>query len=273
MNKRMTQWLHLTLQFIVALAFALPLYWTVVTATDASHMVYQLPPNFIPQFHFGPFLRVWSHTPWLRYILNTIFIAVSTVLLVLLTSILAGYALSHLHFPGKNLVFLSIMGVMMLPAQALLIPQYDVLLHLNLLNTYAGQIIPFAASTFGVFLFRQYFLTIPKAYWEAAYMEGANTWQYLRYIAVPLAIPALVTTALLTFIAAWNQFQWPLIITQSRSIQPLEVVLGHYMQTYQANWRELSSAVLIALVPIILLFFFAQKYIVQGVAGRNDGLK
>ncbi len=257
---------------LVALAFAFPLYWVVVTAFNTHGGVYSIPPNFVPAFHLGAFTYVLTHTSWLHYMANTVLIAGSTVLLVIGTSAMAGYALAELSFRGSSFLFLMAVGVMMLPTQALLVPQYAVALHLHLLNSYVIQILPFAASTFGVFLFRQFFKSLPREYWEAARLEGVGHLAYIRRVALPLARPAVVTVALLTFITSWNQFQWPLIMTSSHSVQPIEVALAHYMQTFEANWRKLTSAVALALAPIVMLFLVLQRHIVDGVAGRDSGI-
>ncbi len=278
---RPTRWQHMLNPFtvlrwaaviLIAVLFAFPLYWVVVTAFQSHGSVYRIPPNFVPGFHAGAFVFVVEHTDWPRFMLNTVFIAGTTVLLVLVTSALAGYALAELSFRGRGVIFFLVLAVIMLPAQALLVPQYAVALHLHLLNTYEIQIVPFAASTFGVILFRQFFKGLPRAYWEAARLEGVGHLRYIWRVAVPLARPAVVTVALLTFISSWNQFQWPLIMTTSTSIQPIEVALSHYMQTFEANWRKLTSAVLLALLPIVLLFLVLQRHIVAGVAGRDSGV-
>ena len=256
----------------IAALFSFPLYWVVVTAFNSHGGVYSLPPHFVPSFHTGAFLDVVGHTNWIRYMVNTVLIAGTTVILVIITSATAGYALAELNFRGSGFFFFLILAVIMLPAQALLIPQYAVALHLHLLNSYFIQIIPFAASTFGVILFRQFFKGLPRAYWEAARLEGVGHLRYIWRVALPLARPAVVTVALLTFISSWNQFQWPLIMTSSHSVQPIEVALGHYMQTFEANWRKLTSAVLLALAPIVVLFLLLQRHIVAGVAGRDSGV-
>ncbi len=258
---------------VIAIGFAFPLYWVVVTAFNTHGGVFSIPPNFVPSFHTGAFLYVLEHTSWARYMANTVLIAGSTVILVVATSAMAGYALAELHFRGSGFFFFAVLGVMMLPAQALLIPQYAVALHLHLLNSYWVQIIPFAASTFGVILFRQFFKGLPREYWEVAQLSGMGHIKYIWKIALPLAKPAVVTVVLLTFITSWNQFQWPLIMTTSHSVQPIEVALSHYMQTYEANWRKLTSAVLLALAPIVVLFLLLQRHIVDGVAGRDSGVK
>lgn len=256
----------------IAILFAFPLYWVVVTAFNTRSGVFSIPPNFIPSFHFGAFASVVSHTHWVRYMANTIFVSLSTVILVLVTSALTGYALAELKFRGRSFFFFAVLGVMMLPAQALLIPQYAVALHLHILNSYLVQIIPFAASTFGVILFRQFFMGLPREFREVAQLSGVGHLKYIWRVALPMARPAAVTVALLTFISSWNQFQWPLIMTTSHAVQPIEVALSHYMQTYEANWRKLTSAVLLALSPIVAVFLLLQRHIVDGVAGRDSGV-
>ncbi len=272
MHLRIGRVVRQLLVMVVAAAFAFPLYWVVVTAFNTHGGVFSIPPRFVPAFHTGAFTYVLTHTSWLRYMGNTVFIAASTVLLVIATSAMAGYALAELHFRGSTFLFLMTVGVMMLPTQALLVPQYAVALHLHLLNSYAIQIIPFAASTFGVFLFRQFFKSLPREYWEAARIDGVGHLAYIRRVALPLARPAVVTVALLTFITSWNQFQWPLIMTSSHSVQPIEIALSHYMQTFEANWRKLTSAVVLALAPIVVIFVLLQHHIVGAVAGRDSGV-
>lgn len=261
------------LKIVIALLFVIPLYWMVVIATGKPGSAYSLPPVWFPAWHWGRLNYVLTHTHWLHYVANSVVITGLTILLVLATSVLAGYALAEVRFPGKNALFLGILGVMMLPGQALLIPQYVVMYHLHLLNTYASMIIPFAANTSGVFLFRQFFLKIPSSYREVARIEGVSTARYLWRVAVPLARPAVYTVVLLTFIASWNQFQWPLIMTTSHAVDPIELALSHYMQTYQTSWRTLTSAALLALLPIVVVFLFTQRYIVSAVAGGDAGTK
>ena len=269
-RKRAVSWL---VQAGIGALFGFPLYLVVVTALNSPNAIYKIPPVFIPRLDVKPLTSVLQQTHWTVYILNTVTISVLTVLLVLVTSAFAGYALADLQFRGQNLILLFILGTMMIPSQAILIPQYVINAKLHLLNTYAVEIVPFAASAFGIFMFRQFFKTIPKEYWEAATMEGGNRLFYLWRVAVPLAKPAVMTVALLTFIGSWNMFQWPLIMTDNRHIQPLEVVLAHYMTYYQGNIPKMASAVLIALVPIAVVFFIAQRHIIAGVAGREAGIK
>lgn len=255
------------LRAVIALLFVAPVYWVFVIATGFHGAAYSLPPVWVPLFHLRPLLFVLIHTAWLRYMGNSVFITASTIVLVVVTSALTGYALAEVRFPGQQWYFYLVLGVMMLPQQALLVPQYVTLFHLNMLNTYSSMIVPFAANTSSIFLFRQFFLKLPRSYRDIARIEGIGTLTYIRRVAVPMARPAVATSILLTFISSWNQFQWPLIMTNSPQIQPIELALSHYMQAYQANWRELASAALLALLPILIVFALTQHHIVRAVAG------
>ncbi len=255
------------LRGVVAALFIAPVYWVFVIATGFHGAAYSLPPVWVPLFHLRPLAYVLLHTQWLRYVANSVFITASTIALVIATSALAGYALAEVRFPGQSWYFYLVLGVMMLPQQALLVPQYVTLYHLDMLNTYASMIVPFAANTSTIFLFRQFFMKLPRSYRDIARIEGVSTLTYIRRVALPLARPAVATSVLLTFISSWNQFQWPLIMTNSPQIQPIELALSHYMQAYQANWRELTSAALLALLPILIVFALTQHHIVRAVAG------
>jgi multiple sugar transport system permease protein len=254
---------------LLAALFVVPIYWVVVIATGVHGAAYSLPPVWVPMFHWGPLMRVLTQTHWLRYVLNSVFISGTTIILVLITGALAGYALAEVRFPGGSLYFYLVLGVMLLPQQALLVPQYVALYHLHLLNSYAALILPFGASTMTILLFRQFFMKLPTSYRDIARLEGVSTLRYLWRVAVPLARPAVATSVLLTFISSWNQFQWPLIMTNSPQIQPIELALSHYMQTYESHWRELASAALLALLPILVVFALTQRHIVTAVAGGD----
>ena len=263
------------LRITLALLFFAPLYWMMVIATGTQASVYAFPPKLLPQFDFGPLITVITKTPWLRYVGNSVLITSCTIALVLLTSILAGYALAELKFPGKNLLFFLVLGVLMLPGQALLIPQYVLMYHLNFLNTYQGLIIPFAANTAGIFLFRQFFMQIPSSFREVARLEGVSTFRYLLKVAVPMARPAVYTVTLLTFISAWNEFQWPLIMTPTANNKyTVELALNlFYMNSFSGNWRVVTSAAALGILPIVIIFLFTQRYIIAGVIGGDVGNK
>ncbi|MDA8282347.1 MAG: carbohydrate ABC transporter permease [Actinomycetota bacterium] len=258
---------------IAAAAFSFPLYWMLVTATGPRGAAYRFPPRILPGLDFHSFVTVIDGSNWARYMLNSTFITATTIVLVLFTSALAGWALVALPLGLRGAVFIVLLGTMLLPEQALIIPQYVVNFHLHLLNTYAVMIVPFAATSSSIFLFRQYFATMPAEWRDAARVEGLGNLRYLWRVAFPAAKPVVFTVILLTFIASWNQFQWPLIMTQNPSIAPIELALNQYQSAYEASQRLINAVSLLALLPIVAVFAVAQRHIVGAVGGLDTGVE
>lgn len=257
---------------MVGLAFLFPLYIALVTSLDTAAHVFTYPPHLIPDFDFSSYRRVWHMARWLMYFGNTLFITLTTIAIALITSVLAAYALSFLRFSGRTAIFMAILVVLMIPAEALLIPNYVILHALHLLNTYWAQILPYGASVFGVFLLRQFFLTLPPSYWEAAKIDGASHLRFLWSVALPLAKPVLFTIGLYIFIGSWNSFQWPLIVTTSHAVQPVEVAVSRLMMAHSVDWRRLSAAGIMTTLPLVLLFLGFQRHIIRGIS-RGEGLQ
>ena len=256
----------------VGLVFVLPLWMDLVIALGKRGGAFHIPPTFWPSFHFGAMTVVLTQTHWLHYVANSVLITATTIIGVLTTSLLAGYALAQLRPRGSGAIFVLLIAVMMLPQQALIIPQYVLMKDVHLLNSFGGLILPFTASGAGIFLFRQAFMHMPPSYREAARVDGASTLYYLWRVAIPLLRPAVATTILVTFVSSWNMFQWPLIMADSKSVQPIELALSHYMQAFEANWRELTSAALLAMLPVFMVYGFAQRHIIRSVGGGTSGL-
>nr|NNM89403.1 carbohydrate ABC transporter permease [Bacilli bacterium] len=255
----------------VALLFLAPIYITLVTSLDTTKDVFQFPPHLTFDWQWNVYARAWAMFRWLMYLGNTVLIALTTIIVALATSVLAAYALSFIEFRGREIVFFLILLVMMIPSEAQLIPNFVILSWLHLLDTYAAQILPYGASVFGVFLLRQFFLTLPKEYWEAAHLEGAGHLRFLWSIAIPLCRPVLFTIALFIFIGSWNSLMWPLMVTQSHGVQPVEVALARFLNNNSVDWRRLSAASIFTTLPVIVLFFLLQKYIIRGIS-RGEGI-
>lgn len=261
------------LRAVVAAVFAFPLYWMLVTATGPKGRAYLLPPRLIPGTNFSAFATVINGTDWAHYMLNSTLISGLTILLVLCTCSLAGYALVAFPLRGKGFLFVVLVGALLLPEQAMIIPQYVVNYHLGLLNSYAVMILPFAANSSAVFLFRQYFTSMPPEWREVAQIEGIGTLEYMRRVALPTAKPVVFTVVLITFIASWNQFQWPLIMTTSPGIAPIELALNQYQNAFEESQRTLAAVSLLALLPILIVFGIAQRHIVRAVVGVDTGVE
>ncbi len=197
MNRRGLLYLipHYAVLAVITVAFVFPIYWMAVLSLDAPHSPFSLPPRLWPDWNFQNFAEAWHGAPWPRFFANTLVVAVGGTLLVCFTSVLAGYAFAAMSFPGKALVFGAVLGMYMVPQEVTLVPNFVILSNIHWLNTFQAQIVPLGASIFGIFLMRQFFLTLPKDLWEAAQLDGVGHLRFLWLIALPLARPALITVA------------------------------------------------------------------------------
>ncbi len=207
--------------------------------------------------------------PW--YYMNSFIIAISTTVLQLATSALAAYAFATMKFRGKELVFLIFLGTMMIPGQVTLVPNYVIVAKLGWIDTYKALIIPWIASVFSIFMMRQFFMTIPNELWDAAQIDGCTRFEYLWRVMIPLAVPVFVTTGLFSFISGWNTFLWPLIVTNSPRLRTIQVGLSAFNQEFGTKPNLLMAASTTAIVPLLVIFFIAQKQFIQGIA--RTGLK
>lgn len=267
--RRIKRAAHYLLLALVAAFFLFPFYWALVLSVAKRSQVFTLPPDLVPAFDFHPFLRALAAQPWGAYFLHSVIITGATMALVLVTGALAGYSLALVRYPGREALFILLLSALMVPFEAILVPDYVIAYHLHLVNTLTGQILPFGASVFAIFLFRQFFKSLPSSLWDACRLDGGTWWTYLWRVALPMAKPAAATVMLLTFTSQWSAFQWPVILTQGQSARPIEVGLSYFQGFDGTHWREVSSAALMTLLPILIVFLFTQRYLIESVSGRS----
>jgi len=257
--------------FVIGALF--PFYWMVATSVKTLTESLQSPPTFLPQHtQIQNYANAFHAAPFGRYLFNTLFIAGITVICNLTTSVLAAYSFAMTDFPGKRVIFAILLTTLMIPFEVTLIPNFILIKNLHMYNTYWAQIVPWAAGTFGIFLVRQFFLSIPKEIFEAAVIDGASPWSVLWLVAVPLARPALVTLALFSFIGSWNSFVWPLIVTTSDTVRPIQVGLSQLKSDAgNNNFPILMAGTTLTIIPIAILYFFVQRQLIEGVA--SSGVK
>jgi multiple sugar transport system permease protein len=244
-----------------------------VTSVEPAGRLSDIPPNMMPLWDWRNYADAWNAAPWGRYFLNTVFIASAATLLAVLTSLFAGFAFATLRFPAKTLLFCAALMVLVIPDEVILIPQYIILGDLNWLNTYQAQIIPFGASAFGIFLLRQFFLSLPKELWDAAQIDGCSRTRFLLRVAMPLAGPALATVGLYTFMAMWNQFLYPLVVAGlDPNVQPLQVGLSAFLGVHQVQWSQLAAASVFTTLPILVVFLVVQRHLIEGVASASGAI-
>jgi len=250
------------------LAVVFPFYWMIVTSLQPQDAVFTVPPELWPKHPtFQNYIDAWNSAPWLRYFGNTFFVASASTLISLVTSSLAAFAFATISFKGREGLFNLVLSVMMIPTATTLIPNFLIIRTLGWFDTFYALIIPFAASVFGIFLLRQYFMSTPVELWEAAQIDGASRLRYFSSIAMPLAKPAIVTIAINSFLGSWTSFLWPTVMTQSQDKQLIEVALNSFLGEKGQQWSQLAAASVFTTIPIIILFFFVQRQFIEGIGG------
>ncbi len=258
---------------VVGLTFLGPFWWVLITSLARTSDVYTFPPSLLPHWHWANYARAWAAAPWVRLFGNTVLIALCTVVLAVVTSVLAGYAFGVLRFRGRTALFTVVLAVMMVPQTVLLIPDYVIAQTIDWLDTYWIQIIPFGGSVFGIFLVRQFFAGLPAELFDAAELDGAGKLRALWSIGVPLVRPAVIIVALNVFMGSWNAFVWPFIMTSSTSVQPVEVGLATFYGAEGTDWTGLSAAVTFTTLPVLAIFLALQRHFVTGAYSAAGGLK
>jgi len=273
--RRRKAWLGVGLTHLLLLAgaflSAMPFLWMITTSLKPESALYQAPLLFPTHFHWENYAKAWQSAPFPHFFLNSLIMTVGIVLSQTLFSAMAGYAFARMRFPGRDVLFFLVLGTMMIPFPVTLIPSFLVVNGLGWIDTYNALIIPRAVSAFAIFLFRQFFLNLPKELEEAAIMDGAGRFTLFFRIVLPLSTPVIAASAIFSFLFAWNDFLWPLIVTNSPHMRTVQVGLALFQGQYGIFWTLLTAAATIVTLPAILAFVAAQKQFIQGIT--NTGLK
>lgn len=264
------RWSRLGVYALLALGtvvFMLPFYWMVISSLKPSYAVLKIPPDWLPiPPRWENFPEALTYVPFGRYALNTLFVTAFSVIGTLFSSTLVAYGFARLRAPGKNFLFLLLLATMMLPYPVTMVPVFVIFSKLGWVNTFLPLILPtFLGVPFYIFLLRQFFMTIPRELEDAARIDGANTLQIIWHVIVPLSKPALAAVAIFTFQATWNDFLAPLIYLNDQSRYTISLGLSFFRSTYQVNWAYLMAASLVTMLPIIVVFFLAQRVFIQGI--------
>ncbi len=269
--KRLIQY---TVLIVLTLLFLSPLIWMAVTSFKTQADAIDPNPQWVPA---NPTTSAYDSllgaddTPVLRWFLNSVLAATGQAALVVATAALAAYALARMDFPGKKIIFGTIVATLFVPAVILIIPNYVLISELAWLDSLAAVVVPGAAGAFGVFVLRQFFSSLPVELEEAAYVDGAGPFRTLWSVVLPLSGPALATLALLAFLTNWNDFLWPLYVLFSSENQTLPAGLATLQNANAVRYDLLMAGAMIAALPVLLLYLAAQKFVIQGVS--RSGLK
>ena len=251
---------------------AFPFVWMLLSALKTREEVNSVPPTIFPATpHWSNFAEAWNSAPFDRYFINTFFIAGCVVLGVAVTSLLAAYAFARIDFPGRGLIFTLLLATLMIPFEATLVPNFIMIRNLHWYNTYAALIIPWIASVFSVFLMRQFVLGIPEELFEAATLDGCGHLGMLRHVVLPLARGPLAAISIFSFLGSWNSLLWPLLVTGSESIRPIQVGLSVFLHADANEPQLLMAASAFTIAPLLIIYFLAQRQFLEGIA--SSGLK
>jgi multiple sugar transport system permease protein len=257
--------LHVLL-FAAAALTAFPLLWMVSASLMVPGESNQSPPPLLPDAAtLENYRALFSPLRMGRFLLNSTLLAAAVTLISLLLNSMAGYAFAKLHFRGRDAIFRGLLAALVIPAQVAMLPLFLLLKQIGLINTYAGVIVPSMATIFGIFLVRQYALGIPDSLLEAARIDGASELKIYRKVVLPLLTPILITLALFTFLASWNDFLWPLIVLTDDDRYTLPVALASLTREHVQDNELMMAGSVVTVIPVLLLFLFLQRYYIEGI--------
>lgn len=266
----------LTLALVTCGAFGMlvPFAWMLSTSLKPSHALLTLPPQLVPTNPtLEPYRQVIVGFPMMRVLINSFVVAFGTTLGQLVLCSMSGYAFARFRFPGRDLLFYFYLATLMVPFAVTVTPLFIIVKSLGWTNSYAGLIIPPMFSAFGTFLMRQFFLNLPTELEEAATLDGATTFTTFWRVIVPVTGPAFATLGIFSFMASWNNFLWPLLIVSEPKLMTLPLALSTLQGLYpgQTQWNLVMAGTVISVIPMIIVFLFAQRWVIQGVTA--SGLK
>ena len=270
--QRLRKLLFYILLLAAALMMLIPFFWMISTSLKTDEYVLSIPLQFIPRpLTFDSYLRLTEIFPMPRMFWNSLVVAVLTTAGQLIVSAMAAYAFARIEFRGRNVLFVLYLATLMIPSQVTIIPLFILMRYLGWINTYPGLIVPGIFSAFGTFLLRQFFLTLPKELEESAFIDGASRWTIFWRIIMPLSRPALATLGVFAFMGSWNAFLWPLFIVRNEQLMTLPVGLATLHGRWLTQWNLVMAGAVITIIPMLIVYLFAQRYFVQGVV--TTGLK
>ena len=260
------------LLFVLLLIVLYPFIWMLITSFKYEQDIVAYPPQLLAErYTLEAYRSIWSRIPFLTYYRNTLIFAGGVTLLSLLFDTMAGYAFARLRFKGRDTIFLIVLVTLMIPFQVVMIPLFAQLFHMGLINTLAGLLLPRATNAFGIFMMRQFFVSLPKSLEEAARIDGCNEFIVYWKIMLPLCKPAIVSLGIFHFMFNWNDLLYPLILTTGDSLRTLPAGLALFMGAHVLEYAVLMAGGVLSLLPILLAYIFAQKYFIKGIA--MTGLK
>ena len=274
-DRRRIDWGKLALHLGLILGSSLmllPFLWMVSTSLKLPREIFTFPPTWIPsEFAWSNYTKALTAMPFGRFYLNSLTVAIAVTLLTILTSALAAFAFARLRFRGRDTLFLIYLATLMIPFTVLLIPNFVLIRQFNWYDSYQALILPPAFSAFATFLLRQYFRGIPQELDDAARMDGASSFRIWWQIIMPNSAPVIAALAIFVFLGNWNEFLWPLVVTNSPEMRTIPVGLSAFQGQFNVRWELLMAAAVVAMLPIIVVYLFAQQWFIKGITITGMG--
>ncbi|MGJ8453946.1 carbohydrate ABC transporter permease [Pseudothermotoga sp. U03pept] len=265
-KEKLINWILFCAMIVVAFFMLVPFFWMFSTSLKTVGEVFEYPPRWIPSTpQWENYRKVWTVVPFGRYMLNSLIVSTFITFLHLIVASLSAYAFARLNFPGRDRLFLLYIATLMIPGQVTMIPNFILVKIFGWTDTYIGLILPNVFTAFGVFLLRQFFMTIPKDYEDAARIDGASRFYVYSRIIIPLSIPAVSTLAIFTFVFQWNNLLWPLVVVSKDYMKTITIGLASFQGMYGTSWNLLMAAAVMGVVPSVIAFIVGQKYLIKGI--------
>ena len=255
---------------VLALMTIFPLFWMISIAFKPAAEVFK--PNLLPVAPtWDNFIYVMTEVPFLKYLGNTFFVSAVITVVALFFHTMAGYALARLRFPGRETIFVLIFSTFLVSLPVIIVPLFILVRAMGMLDTYAGIIVPAIFHAFGIFLLRQYYLSLPRELEEAAVVDGASYWRIYWSVILPLSRPIIASLAILFFLANWNSFLWPLTVASDQDLWVVQVGIANFRSQYSTSWNYIMAASTIVATPMLVLFVIFQRQIMESI--KTSGLK
>jgi len=267
------RWVILLAVACGAITVFFPFFWMAVTSLKTAPEIQRVPLTIAPDnwLNFGNYVEVFKREPFLRYLVNSAIVASVAAVSSVVVSSLAGFGFAKYRFPGRDVFFLAIVGILMVPFQSVVVPLYVWMNELGLLDTYAGIVAPDLVSVFGVFLMRHAIEAIPNDYIDAARVDGASELRIFFLVILPSVKPAIATLLIIKFMWSWNEFFWPMVVTTSPQMKVVTIGLTSFTNMYFIEYNLLTAAAVLSILPILIIFVTLQRWVVQAVV--MSGLK
>jgi alpha-1,4-digalacturonate transport system permease protein len=254
------------LTYVLLFVFFFPIFWLVLSSFRPAYDLYAYPPKlFTTDLTFENYVNAWTSGDFPIYFLNSAIVTISATILTVAISMMAGFALAKYKFFGGNAIFWTILATLMLPLQVIMVPIFIVLKDFHMLNSYLGLIIPPAATPTGIFLVRQYLVSLPNELIEFARIDGASEWRIFWSIILPLSTPVIATLSIFSVLWRWNDFLWPLIVISNEKLYTVQLALGMFSGQHTINWSGLLPMTVLSMIPIVIVFIAFQRLFIKGI--------